>query len=313
MRAIILNEPGDVNQLHYTEIPQPEPLENEVLIKVKAISINPVDVKTRAGKGVYGRLKEESPLIIGWDISGVVEKTGSKVTQFKKGDAVFGMVNFPGHGKAYAEYVAAPETHLALKPANISFEQAAAATLVALTAYQALVHHAKVQAGQNILVHAASGGVGHIAIQIAKYLGAAVTGTSSLKNKEFVLGLGADKHIDYNAYDWNSHQDSFDFILDTIGGDNIDKSIEVTKKGGTLISIPTGLNEKVTEKAKLKGIEGYFILVQSNGEDMKAIADLLEKGIIRPFVSETFPFDKMKEAHLQQETGRTKGKIIITL
>lgn len=313
MRAIILNEPGDVNQLHYTEIPQPEPLENEVLIKVKAISINPVDVKTRAGKGVYGRLKEESPLIIGWDISGVVEKTGSKVTQFKKGDAVFGMVNFPGHGKAYAEYVAAPETHLALKPANVSFEEAAAATLVALTAYQALVHHAKVQAGQNILVHAASGGVGHIAIQIAKYLGAAVTGTSSLKNKEFVLGLGADKHIDYNAYDWNSHQDSFDFILDTIGGDNIDKSIEVTKKGGTLISIPTGLNEKVTEKAKLKGIEGYFILVQSNGQDMKAIADLLEKGIIKPFVSETFPFDKMKEAHLQQETGRTKGKIIITL
>src|SRR4051812_15554392 len=141
MRAIILNEPGDVNQLHYTEIPQPEPLENEVLIKVKAISINPVDVKTRAGKGVYGRLKEESLLIIGWDISGVVEKTGSKVTQFKKGDAVFGMVNFPGHGKAYAEYVAAPETHLALKPANVSFEQAAAATLVALTAYQALVHH----------------------------------------------------------------------------------------------------------------------------------------------------------------------------
>jgi len=313
MRAIILNEPGDVNQLHYTEIPQPEPLENEVLIKVKAISINPVDVKTRAGKGVYGRLKEESPLIIGWDISGVVEKTGSKVTQFKKGDAVFGMVNFPGHGKAYAEYVAAPETHLALKPANVSFEEAAAATLVALTAYQALVHHAKVQAGQNILVHAASGGVGHIAIQIAKYLGASVTGTSSLKNKEFVLGLGADKHIDYNAYDWNSHQDSFDFILDTIGRDNIDKSIEVTKKGGTLISIPTGLNEKVTEKAKLKGIEGYFILVQSNGQDMKAIADLLEKGIIKPFVSETFPFDKMKEAHLQQETGRTKGKIIITL
>ncbi|WP_433780411.1 NADP-dependent oxidoreductase [Flavobacterium anhuiense] len=313
MRAIILNEPGDANQLHYTEIPKPEPLENEVLIQVKAISINPVDVKTRAGKGVYGRLKEESPLIIGWDISGVVEKTGSKVTQFKKGDAVFGMVNFPGHGKAYAEYVAAPETHLALKPANISFEQAAAATLVALTAYQALVHHAKVQAGQNILVHAASGGVGHIAIQIAKYLGAAVTGTSSLKNKEFVLGLGAGKHIDYNTYDWNSHQDSFDFILDTIGGDNIDKSIEVTKKGGTLISISTGLNEKVTEKAKLKGIEGYFILVQSNGEDMKAIADLLEKGIIKPFVSETFPFDKMKEAHLQQETGRTKGKIIITL
>lgn len=313
MRAIILNEPGDVTQLHYTEIPQPEPLENEVLIKVKAISINPVDVKTRAGKGVYGRLKEESPLIIGWDISGVVEKTGSKVTQFKKGDAVFGMVNFPGHGKAYAEYVAAPEKHLALKPANVSFEEAAAATLVALTAYQALVHHAKVQAGQNILVHAASGGVGHIAIQIGKYLGAAVTGTSSLKNKDFVLGLGADKHIDYNAYDWNSHQDSFDFILDTIGGDNIDKSIEVTKKGGTLISIPTGLNEKVTEKAKLKGIEGYFILVQSNGQDMKAIADLLEKGIIKPFVSETFPFDKMKEAHLQQETGRTKGKIIITL
>lgn len=313
MKAIVLNEPGDVNQLQYKEIPQPEPLENEVLIKVKAISINPVDVKTRAGKGVYGLLKEKTPLIIGWDISGIVEKTGSKVTQFKKGDAVFGMANFPGHGKAYAEYVTAPETHLALKPANVSFEEVAASTLVALTAYQALVHHAKVQKGQHILVHAASGGVGHIAVQIAKHLGTIVTGTSSLKNKEFVLALGAENHIDYQTYDWNSHKDSFDFILDTIGGDNIDKSIEVTKKGGTLISIPTGLNEEVTEKAKLKGIKGYFILVQSNGDDMKAIADLLEKGIVKPFISQTFTFDKMKEAHLQQETGRTVGKLIINL
>ncbi len=311
MKAIVLKEAGNVENLEYVELAKPTLNEGEVLIKVKAISINPVDVKSRAGKGVYGRIKTENPLILGWDISGIVEET--KSLDFKVGDEVFGMVNFPGHGKAYAEYVAAPANQLALKPKNISFEDAAASTLVALTAYQALVHNANIQEGQNVLVHAASGGVGHIAVQIAKHLGAKVTGTSSAKNKDFVLSLGADSHIDYHGFDWKSAGRTFDFVLDTIGGDNIDHSLEVTKEGGSIISIPTGLNEQVTSKAESKGVKGYFILVQSSGEDMKQIASLLESGAVKPHVSKSFPFEQMREAHLEQETGRTVGKIVVTL
>lgn len=311
MKAIVLKTPGGVDELEYIETETPAIQTGEVLVKLKALSINPVDVKTRQGKGVYGIIKDAHPLILGWDIAGTV--TESKSDLFAVGDEVFGMVNFPGHGKAYAEYVAAPAAQLALQPKNISSEEAAAATLVALTAWQALVKNANVKKGQKVLIHAASGGVGHIAVQIAKYLGAEVTGTSSEKNKAFVLSLGADHHIDYHSYDWSAHPDQFDFVLDTIGGDNIDHSIVVAKPGSSIISIPTGLNEQVTEKAKAKNVNGYFMMVQSNGEDMKQIASLLEKGILKPFVSQTFPFEKMADAHTQLETGRTLGKIVVKL
>ncbi|WP_276089213.1 NADP-dependent oxidoreductase [Pedobacter sp. JY14-1] len=311
MKAIALKAAGAPDQLEYIDMAKPEIKPGEVLVQVKAISINPVDVKTRMGKGVFGRIKEESPLILGWDISGIVTESASEA--FKAGDEVFGMINFPGHGKAYAEYVAAPADQLALKPQGISHEEAAAATLVALTAWQALVTHAKVRPGQKVLIHAAAGGVGHIAVQLAKHLGAQVTGTSSARNRDFVLGLGADEHIDYHHIDWSAHPVAYDFVLDTIGGDNIDLSLEVTRKGGKIISIPSGLNEEVTAKAKAKGVDGYFILVQSNGADMREIAALLGEGTLKAHVSETFSFEQMPEAHRQLETGRTVGKIAIKL
>jgi NADPH:quinone reductase-like Zn-dependent oxidoreductase len=313
MKTIIIEQPGDVNQLIYAESDIPVASTGEVLIRVKSIGINPVDIKTRTGNGIYGRIQKERPLILGWDVSGVIEQVGSDVSGFKLGDAVFGMVNFPGHGQAYAEYVVAPAAHLALKPAGVSFEEAAATTLAALTAWQALTKNAKVKAGQKVLIHAAAGGVGHFAVQIAKYLGAEVTGTSSAKNRDFVLGLGADKHVDYAGYDWASHPDRFDFVLDTIGGDNIDRSILVTRSGGSIISIPTTLNEAVSEKAKANGINGYFFLVHSDGEDMKQIASLMEKGLLRPSISQVFPFSEMKQAHLQQERGRTVGKLVVNV
>lgn len=311
MKAFVLTTPGGVENLQLQELDRPALQEGEVLVQVKALSINPVDIKTRLGKGAYGRIKEQSPMIPGWDISGVVVESRSGL--FKTGDEVFGMVNFPGHGKAYAEYVASPADQLALKPANISHEEAAAATLAALTAYQALTEKANVKAGQKVLIHAAAGGVGHFAVQIAKHIGAYVVGTSSEKNKAFVLGLGADEHLNYHGYDWKNSTERFDFILDAIGGDNIDNSLAVAKPGGTLISIPSGMNELLTEKAKQQGVNGFFFMVQSSGNDMNAIASLLEKGIVKAHVSKTFAFDEIREAHVQVESGRSVGKVVVRL
>lgn len=309
MKAVVLNNAGSVDNLVLTELPVPVPAEAEVLVKVKAISINPVDVKTRAGKGRYNILKEEKPLILGWDISGVVVASNSPL--FKENDEVFGMVNFPGHGRAYAEYVAAPAAHLALKPANISHEEAAAATLAALTAWQALIDHASIKPGHKVLIHAAAGGVGHYAVQLAKNLGAYVIGTSSAANREVILGLGADEHIDYHTQPLAQHVSDVDFVLDTIGGDVIDQSLEVMKPGATIISIPSGFREAVTAKAEAKGINGFFILVSSNGAEMASIAALLEQGRLRSIVSRIFPFEQIQQAHLHIETGRTVGKIIV--
>lgn len=313
MKAFVLETPGSVENLVLSNIDMPKISENEVLVQVKAISINPVDVKTRQGKGMYGRLKEISPLILGWDISGVVVETGSAVTEFLVGDEVFGMVNFPGHGQAYAEYIAAPASQLSVKPADVSHEEAAAATLAALTAFQALTTHANVRPGQKVLIHSAAGGVGHFVVQMAKNLGAYVLGTSSAANKDFVLSLGADEHIDYQTQKFEDVVKDADFVLDTIGGDNMDRSLETIKPGGILITIPSGMAESISEKAQARGINGFFFLVSSNGDDMKSVADLLSKGIVKAHVSQTFPFEEMGKAHLQVESGKTKGKVVVTL
>jgi NADPH:quinone reductase-like Zn-dependent oxidoreductase len=309
MKAIILKDFGGVEQLELTELPTPVIGEGEVLVQVKAISINPVDAKTRAGKGAAAKLKEEKPMILGWDIAGIV--TESKAEEFEAGDEVFGMVNFPGHGRAYAEYVAAPADQLALKPGNISFESAAATTLAALTAWQAFSDHGRLRAGQRVLIHAAAGGVGHFAVQIARHTGAYVIGTASAENKDFVLGLGANECIDYKTQRFEEVAKNIDFVLDTIGGEYIDRSLQVIKKGGTLVSIPSSANAGVQEKAKAKGIFGLPMMVQSSGEDMQHIAQLLGDGVLRAEVSKVFPFGQMGEAHLAVETGKTRGKVVV--
>lgn len=302
-----------MENLVVSEVPVPDISDNEVLVKVKAFSINPVDIKTRLGRGHASRLKEYNPMILGWDISGIINKTGKSVTSFKAGDEVFGMVNFPGHGKAYAEYVAAPELHLALKPFNVSHEEAAAASLAALTAWQILKEKSGIKPGYRVLIHSASGGVGHYAVQMAKYLGGYVIGTSSGRNRDFVISLGASEHVDYEKQIFEDVLNDIDFVLDTMGGDYIDRSLKVLRCGGTIISIPSGASEFVREKAKEKGLNGDTFRVQSNGRDMKEISDLLQLGIVKSHVSKTFGFDEIQSAHQQIETGKTKGKIVVSL
>lgn len=322
MKAIVLTKPGGVENLVIREVPIPTLKDNEVLVQVKAISINPVDAFIRTDETflrhvlvIHPRLYSTTTIILGWDISGVVTATGKSVTRFKKGDEVFGMVNFEGQGKAYAEYVAAPEEHLALKPAGTTHEEAAAATLAALTAWQSLVTYAKIKKGDKVLIHSAAGGVGHYAVQIAKYFGAYVIGTSSAANKDFVLGLGADQHIDYSRQRFEEIVTDADIVLDSVQGeDHLHRSVAALKKGGRLISILNFfLDEDLLKKIKEKEIYAYRLEVKSNGQDMRSIAGLLEKGALHSHVSKTFPFTGMAEAHTQVATGKTRGKIVITL
>jgi len=312
MNAYVINEAGSTEQLQLVNLEKPVLKDSEVLIKAVALSINPVDVKTRSGKAFYTRLKTESPLILGWDVSGIVEAVGKTTTGFKIGDEVFGMVNFPGHGNAYAEYVAAPTDQLALKPKNVSHEEAAAATLAALTAYQFLKN--RIKPGDKVLIHAASGGVGHYAVQIAKIFGAEVTGTTSARNIEFVKSLGADEVIDYTQQPFENAAHSFDFVLDALSGETLKRSIQVVKDGGTIITMPSGADlDTLIAKAAQRGIKLFNQLVQSNGEDMKQIAAWLESGQLKSEVSKTFAFSDIRLAHQEIETGRTRGKVVIKM
>lgn len=315
MKTIILNEAGSVDNLQYIESAKPTIKSNEVLVKTISLSVNVIDYKVRSNEGALNWiLGSERPAVIGWDLSGTVVEVGDEVTDFKIGDEVFGMANFPGKGNAYAEFTAVPSAHLTLKPKNISHQEAASATLAALTAWQALVEKANVSKGDKVLVHAASGGVGHYATQIAKHLGAYVIGTSSAKNKEFVLQNGADQHIDYTTENFQETVSDVDFVLDTVGGDTILKSLDVIKQGGTIVSIvSSSFSEDQLEKAKSKEVNLSFLLVQSSGENMLQLAQLLENGIVKSHVSKTFSFDQMRDAHLYLEKGRTVGKIIVNL
>jgi len=313
MKAIILKQAGGVENLVVAELPMPSPEKGEVLIKVNAISINPVDIKTRKGMALYNTLKESEPVILGWDVSGEVVEAGEDATQFEIGEEVFGMVNFPGHGRAYAEYVTAPVNHLADKPDQITHQEAAASTLAALTAWQVLLQQAKVRPGEKVLIHAAAGGVGHFGVQIAKYLGAYVIGTGSDANYDFVKELGANEYVDYRNERFEDVVKDVDIVFDAVGGENPKRSLSVLAQGGRLIAIAGGITDDVKKLAEEKGVKASAYLVQSNGDDMEQLAELLEAGTIRPFISKEFSFDQIKEAHSQIETGRTRGKIIIRM
>ena len=313
MKAILLEKTGGVENFLIKDVKKPAAKENEVLISVKAIGVNPVDFKARANEDLLNSLTgEQRPAIIGWDVSGTIIAIGNNITKFKIGDNVFGMINFPGSGNAYAEFVAAPEDHLVKIPKNISFEEAAATTLAAVTALQAL--KPRVKKSDRVLIHAGSGGVGHFAIQIAKSLGAYVITTSSAKNKDFVLSLGADEHIDYGSQKFEEILTDIDFVLDMFNGDILLNSIKITKNGGTIISLPTAdFSDEVLKLAKERNVDVSFTVVQSNGDDINTLKNMLESGALKPHISKTFAFEKMGDAHLQLESGRTVGKVIVTM
>jgi NADPH:quinone reductase-like Zn-dependent oxidoreductase len=285
------------------------------LVKVKAIGINPIDAFVRKSKqalDIYVQPTNGS-IVLGWDISGTVVDDGNGATGFREGDEVFGLVNFPGEGRAYAQYVAAPAAHLALKPANISHEEAAAATLAALTAWQALVTHAKVKKGDKVLIHAAAGGVGHYAVQIAKHFGAYVIGTASGGREDFVRALGADEFLDHTKVRFEDLVKEADIVIDPIYGDHVLRSLDAVKPQGKVITLLTFFEGAIAEKAKSKNVFTHRLKVSSNGEDMKQLAALLSLGKVRSYITATYNFEDLAKAHVQIETGRTTGKIVVTL
>ncbi|MDQ0994492.1 NADPH:quinone reductase-like Zn-dependent oxidoreductase [Streptomyces sp. V3I7] len=309
MRAISQNVLGGPEVLDEVEVERPVPRPNEVLVRMRAAGVNPTDWKHRANGGFLG----EPPFVLGWDVSGVVEETGIGVAAFEPGDEVFGMVPYPfGHG-SHAEYVTVPARALVHKPAGIDHTQAGALPLVSLTAWQALVETAGLRRGQRVLIHAAAGGVGHVAVQIAKARGAYVIGTASAGKHDFLRELGADEVVDYRSTDFTEAVQDVDVVLDTIGGDTAVRSLSVLRPGGIAVSIlPVGSDE-FYEEAERRGVRAVRMLVDADRAGMRAITELIESGQLRATIADTFPLAEAARAHQAGETGRTQGKLVLTM
>jgi NADPH:quinone reductase-like Zn-dependent oxidoreductase len=310
MRAISQDGPGGPEVLHLVDVDRPEPIPTEVLVRVHATSVNPVDWKTRSGGGMFSRFDDDQ-VILGWDVSGVVEEVGPGVNRFAVGDEVYGFPRFPHPGRTYAEYVTAPSRHFARKPANLDHHQAAAVPLVGLTAWQALVETADLQPGQRVLIHAAAGGVGHMAVQVAKARGAYVIGTATEGKHDFLRDLGADELIDYKNTDFATAVRDVDVVLDMIGGDYTERSIPTLRRGGFLVTIPGGAAEHAAAVADAAGVRHTWVLVEPDHHGLEQLTELIEKGALRVEVSTVLPLGEAARAHEMGEAGRTRGKIVL--
>ncbi len=309
MKAISQNTYGGPDVLREVELDRPSPGPSEVLVRVRAAGMNPTDWKHRRFAGLLDRL----PLVLGWDVSGVVEAVGMGVTLHKPGDEVFGMLPYPYGVGSFAEYVVAPARALVPKPEGIDHVQAGAIPLAALTAWQALVDAADVRPGQRVLVHAAAGGVGHLAVQIAKARGAHVIGTASAPKHAVLRELGADELVDYRTEDFTGVA-PVDLVLDTLGGDTSVRSLEVLRPGGQLVSIAINATPAdLYEKAAARGIRAYPLLVEADQQGMRAISDLITAGRLRAVVEATFPLEDAAKGHAVGDTGRVTGKIVLTV
>ncbi|QWG21606.1 NADP-dependent oxidoreductase [Bradyrhizobium sediminis] len=332
MKAFILDKYKKSGALRFGDMPEPALEDDDVLVEIHAAGLNPLDSKIRDG-AFKPLLPYRPPFILGHDMAGIVARVGSKVRRFKVGDEVYARPR-DGRVGTFAESISISEADLALKPKNLTMEEAASIPLVGLTAWQALIERASLRKGQKVLIHAGSGGVGTFAIQLAKHLGATVATTTSTANVEMVRSLGADVVIDYKKQDFEKVLSGYDVVLNSLDGDTLQKSLSVLKPGGKLISISgppdpdfamaQGLNWVlrqvllllslgVRRKAKRRGVNYSFLFMRANGEQLGQIASLIEAGIIRPVMDRIFPFEATNEAMAYIETGRSKGKAVIKI
>ena len=309
MRAIRQVSLGGPDVLQLAAVPRPEPGPTEVLVRVAAAGVNPVDWKVRARGGFLG----EPPFTLGWDVAGVVEELGGGVTRFAVGDRVFGMPRFPKEAAAYAEYVTSPSRQLARTPERLSDLEAAALPLAGLTAWQALVETADVRTGQRVLVLGAAGGVGHLAVQIAKARGAYVIGTARSGKHEFLRGLGIDEAVDYTSEWVGERVRDVDVVLDLVGDDASPGVLSVVREGGLFITVPSGAGVERLRDLAGGRVRVTGILVEPDRAGLEAIAELVTSGALRVNVERTFPLAHAAEAHELGEAGRTKGKLVLTV
>jgi NADPH:quinone reductase-like Zn-dependent oxidoreductase len=306
MKAIVVHEYGGPEVLKYEEVSQPEPKEDQILVRVIAAGVNPVDGMIRSG--MFAKYeKDVFPIIPGADIAGVVAKVGTKITKFKAGDPVLAYVSLKGGG-GYAEYALGTERDTAAKPKSLTYVEAAAVPIVALTAWQALIDTAKLRAGQTLLIHGGSGGVGTFAIQIAKACGAKVIATASTANQDLLKELGADVAIDYTKQKFEDVAKGVDVVLDSVGKDTLARSYGVVKKGGVIVSIVARPDKAELEK---RGIRGAVLSVEPNADELAEIGKLIDQKKIKVIVSQTFPLSEAAKAQEQVATGHTRGKIVL--
>ncbi|AXP03776.1 NADP-dependent oxidoreductase [Pseudomonas fluorescens] len=329
MKAFLIDRYGR-NSGRMGDLPAPEVGDHDVLVRVHAASVNPLDSKISQGEFKL-ILPYSFPLVLGHDLAGVVVRVGSRVQQFKPGDEVYARAP-DGHIGTFAEQIAVNENVLAMKPMNVSMEEAAALPLAALTAWQVLVETARLKKGQKVFIQAGSGGVGNLAIQLAKHLGAFVATSTSTSNVPWVKALGADVVIDYKQQDFSSALQDYDVVLNSLGADELEKSLKILKPGGQLISISgpptpqfaqaqgfswplrliTGLlSSGIRRKARRKGVSYAFVFMRASGPQLREIATLVESGNLKPVVDRSFPFDATAEALDYVEQGRSKGKVVI--
>ncbi|WP_309083305.1 NADP-dependent oxidoreductase [Chelativorans sp.] len=307
MQIIIQEQTGGPEVLRLVERPSPTPGKGEVLVRVRAAGLNPVDASVRAGAF---RLLGQPPFTIGWDISGVVIAAGPEA-DIAPGAEVFGMPRFPKQAAAYAEEVAAPSQELALKPGSLTHEQAAALPLAGLTAWQSLMEMAEIEPGHTVLIHGAGGGVGHLAIQVAKAMGAFVVATASAGKGEFVRSLGADTVIDYRKEDFSERAGEIDIALETIGGEHATKTVAAVRPGGIVVSLRPPAESAETQ-ARARGVRLETILVRPDRHGLTELARLADAGKLRVHVDGTFPLREAGAAHAYLAT-KPKGKVVLTV
>ncbi|MFJ9853026.1 NADP-dependent oxidoreductase [Streptomyces sp. NPDC101150] len=311
MRALSQDAAGAPDVLKVIKARRPVPGRGEILVRVHAAGVNPADWKIRE-RGVFAN-GARPPFTLGFDVAGVVEAAGEGVTLFQAGDAVFGMPRFPHPAGAYAEYVAAPARHFAPCPRGLTHIEAGALPLASLTAWQALVDTAHVRPGQRVVIHAAAGGVGHLAVQIAKARGAYVIGTARAAKHELLRSLGADELIDYRTQDFAETLRDVDVVLDSLGGPNWARSLRTLRPGGTLVSIVPPDDTFPAKEAEAAGVRAVFMLVEPDHAGLREIAALVEAGRLHVIVDEVFPLEEADRAHASGETGRTTGKIVLSV
>lgn len=304
MKAVKIDEYGDESVVNYTEVKRPVPNADEVLVKVHAAAVNPVDWKIREGFGSMFGL--EPPFVLGCEIAGTVEEVGADVKDFKPNDSVIGYIG--AHIGGYAEYAVVKANEISQKPESLDFENAAAVPVGALTAWQAMFDLANLQSGQKILITGASGGVGSMAVQIAKAKGAHVTGTASGKNEEFVKTLGANEFVDYTKQNFEEIVKDVDVVFDTVGGDTLERAFQTLKKGGFLV---TAVEPPSEEKAIQFGVKVAMVRVQPNAAQLAEISLLIDEGKLKTYVETILPLAEVKKALELSKSGRTRGKIVL--